>query len=306
MEVFDLKTMQKTDIYENTIVALGTFDGCHYAHQRVLGEAFYMAKAKGVKSLVYTFYQSPKSSLDKSIGNVFTFEEKVKAFQKVGIDYLAVDNFLDVKDMSANDFFEKILMDKLKAVGASCGYNYKFGNKRGGDATLLSTLFWEKVGGRVKVSDKIEINGQTVSSTLLRSLVENGNVEALYDLGTRYSIYSRVEEGKKLGRTIGFPTINQEIPQEKIIPCKGVYITECEIGEDVYPAISNVGVRPSVETNSEINVETHIIGYDGVLYGSYVRVNFYKFLRNEQKFESLEELKNQIFADTEKAKIYFK
>lgn len=306
MEVFDLKTMQKTDIIENTIVALGTFDGCHYAHQKVLSEAFYMAKAKGCKSLVYTFYQSPKSRIDKNVGNVFTFEEKVKAFKKAGLDYLAVDSFLDVKEMSADEFFEKVLINKLKAVGASCGYNYKFGRQRGGDATFLSTLFLEKVGGSVKICDKIEIGGQTVSSTLLRALIEKGNVEELYTLGTRYSVYSKVEEGKKLGRHLGFPTINQKIPQEKIIPRKGVYITECEIGEDVYPAISNVGVRPSVEEDSEINIETHIIGYKGILYGSYVRVNFYKFLREERKFDSLDELKNQISNDTENAKEYFK
>ncbi len=306
MEVFDLKTMQKTHIEENTIVALGTFDGCHYAHQRVLGEAFYMAKAMGVKSLVYTFYQSPKSNFDTAIGNVFTFEEKVKAFQRAGLDYLAVDEFLDVKEMSANDFFDNVLIGKLKAVGASCGYNYKFGKQRGGDSALLSRLFLEKVGGSVKICDKIEIEGQTVSSTLLRNLIQKGEVEALYNLGTRYSIYSRVEEGKRLGRRLGFPTINQKIPEEKIVPCKGVYITECEIGEDVYPAISNVGVRPSVEADSEINVETHIISYDGILYGSYVRVNFYKLLREEQKFDSLEELKKQISVDTEKAKKYFK
>ena len=306
MEIFDLKTMQKIDIEEKTIVALGTFDGCHYAHQRVLGEAFYMAKAKGVKSLVYTFYESPKTSFGTSLGSVFTFEEKIKAFQKTGIDYLAVDSFFDVKEMSANDFFQNVLIDKLNAVGATCGYNYKFGKQRMGDGQLLSTLFSEKVGGSVKICDKIEINNQVVSSTLLRSLVQNGEVEQLYNLGTRYSIYSMVESGKKLGRTIGFPTINQKIPQDKVIPRKGVYITECEIGEDVYPAISNVGVRPSVESSCEINVETHIIGYDGMLYGSYVRVNFYKFLREEQRFNNLDELKVQISCDTEEAKKYFK
>lgn len=306
MEIFDLKTMQKIDIDGKTIVALGTFDGCHYAHQMVLGEAIYMAKAQGVKSLVYTFYESPKSSFDTSFGNVFTFEEKVKAFKKTGVDYLAVDNFLDVKEMSADDFFQNVLINKLNAIGATCGYNYKFGKHRAGDSQLLSSLFLEKVGGSVKICDKIEINNQVVSSTLLRSLIQNGEVEQLYNLGTRYSIYSMVESGKRLGRTLGFPTINQKIPKGKAIPRKGVYITECEIGEDVYPAISNVGVRPSVESGSEINVETHIIGYDGVLYGSYVRVNFYKFLREEQKFSSLDELKAQISCDTEKAKKYFK
>ena len=121
-----------------------------------------------------------------------------------------------------------------------------------------------------------------------------------------YSIYAIVEHGKELGRTIGIPTINQKIPQDKIVPARGVYITECEIGEDVYPSITNVGVRPSVDENGQENIETHIIGVSGNLYGSGVRVNFYKKIRDEKKFESIALLKKEIEKNIQASIEFFK
>ncbi len=306
MEIFDLKTMAKTDITEKTIVALGTFDGCHFAHQRVLSNAFYEAKRLGVKSVVYTFRGIPRSSLGKESRSIFTLDEKIKAFARLGLDYVAVEDFDQIKNMTAREFFEKVLLGGLNSIGASCGYNYKFGKGAEADSSHLTTFFKEFCGGSVQICEKIVIDNYTVSSTLLRSFLENGEAQMLHKLGSSFSVYSKVEEGKKLGRELGFPTINQRLPNEKVVPKKGVYITECEIGEDVYPSITNVGVRPSVENTNEVNMETHIIGYDGVLYHSYVRVNFYEFLREEKKFASLEELKTQIAKDTQAAKEYFK
>lgn len=304
MEIFDLKTMAQTDIDSYTVVALGTFDGCHFAHQRVLCEAFYEAKRRGIKSVAYTFSQIPKS--DRGIKSIYTLDEKIKAFKRAGIDYVAVEDFEKIKDLSAREFFDKILLTGLNAVGASCGYNYKFGKGAEASAKTLTSFFEEIDGGSVRVCEKIAVDGQDVSSTLLRSFLEFGEVERLYSFGSSYSVYAEVLHGKRLGRELGFPTINQKIPDGKIIPKRGVYITECEIGEDVYPSVTNVGVRPSVDDGDEVNMETHIIGYDGILYNSYIRVNFYKLLREEMVFASLEELKEQISTDAEKASAYFK
>lgn len=304
MEIFDLKTMAQADIDSNTIVALGTFDGCHFAHQRVLSEAFYESKRRGIKSAVYTFYQNPKAG--NGVKSIYTLEEKIKAFKRAGIDYVAIEDFRKIKDMSAREFFEKVLVGSLNSVGASCGYNYRFGKGAEADATTLTSFFEQNGRGSVRICEKITVGEKTVSSTHLRALLENGEVEALYSFGSSFSIYERVLHGKRLGRELGFPTINQKIPEDKIVPKKGVYITECEIGEDVYPSITNVGVRPSVNDGDDVNMETHIIGYDGILYHSYIRVNFYKFLREEKSFSTLEELKAQIAEDTEKAKAYFK
>lgn len=301
MQIFDLKTMQQCEISDKTIVALGTFDGCHTGHMSVFRSGFLMAKSKGLKSVVYTFSALPK----KDAKSILTLNEKIKRIKNCGIDYVAIDDFEEVKSLDGIDFLNQVLVGKLKAVGASCGFNYRFGSKALYNCNDLKDFF-EKNGGSVEICPEITYNGTPVSSTHIRSCIENGRVEEILPFSPPYSIYARVLEGKRLGRTIGAPTINQEIPKEKVAPLKGVYITECEIGEDVYPSVTNVGTRPTVEDNGSVNMETHIIGYEGVLYSSFIRVNFYKRIRDEKKFSSLDELKNQISLDAKEAEKYFK
>lgn len=300
MKAFDLKTMQQCTISDKTVVALGTFDGCHLGHASVFRETFLMAKRLGVKSVVYTFDTLTK----RDVKSILTLEEKIKFIRKCQIDYIAIESFDEIKQKSGKDFVSDVLISELNAVGACCGFNYRFGNNASCKTQDLKELF-EKTGGSVVICSEVRHQNEVVSSTLVRSLIENGEVEKILPFSPPYSVYAKVLQGKKLGRTIGIPTINQELPQEKIAPKRGVYITECEIGEDVYPAITNVGTRPTVESNANENIETHIIGFDGILYSSYIRVNFYKRLRDEQKFSSLEELKAQIQRDVLEAKKYF-
>ena len=305
MQVIELKTMAKIELYEKTFVALGTFDGCHMAHKQVLSSAFYGAKKHGVKSLAYIFDTLPKSHFGDEVKSIFTLEERIRAIKQSGIDYLCIDSFGRVKSLTPTEFFEKVLVGELFAVGASCGYNYKFGNGACGTASELKALFLQNGGGSVEICEEITQNGRGVSSTLLREMIKNGEVESLFSLGSCYSIYSRVEYGKQLATKMGLPTINQSIPTGKVVPKTGVYITECEIGEDVYPSITNVGVRPTTDDCGKINVETHIIGYSGYLYGSYIRVNFYKYLRPEKRFSSNEELFMEIERNKQSAVEYF-
>ena len=305
MRVFDLKTMQECEIDSSTIVALGTFDGCHLGHMSVFRSAYLIAKRLKAKTVAYTFDTIPKEATNGSVKSILTLEEKIKFIRKCEIDYIAIDDFLSVKDMDGKSFVNAILKDKLKAIGASCGYNYRFGqNAQYSGEDLLN--FFENSGESVEICQKVSVNNVPVSSTFIRNKIQNGEVEGILPLCPPYSVYSQVIEGKRLGRTIGIPTINQLIPNGKIAPKKGVYITECEIDEDVYPAITNIGIRPTVETDGKENMETHIIGYNGSLYYSYVRVNFYKRLRDERKFSSLDELKKQIESDIQIAKEYFK
>lgn len=301
MKIYDLKTMTECSIEGNTVVALGNFDGCHNGHMSVVMKAFYEAKAKKARSVVYTFEKMPKNT-NKCI---LTLDEKIKFIRKAGIDYIAIDDFFSVKDKSGNEFFEEILIGKLNSVGAVCGFNYRFGKNASCGAQDLAIMY-EKNGGSVAICDKILYEGVPVSSTLIRELIKNGDVEAVSRIAPPYSVKAMVLEGKKLGRTIGAPTINQQIPDEKVVPQRGVYITECEIGEDVYPAVTNVGLRPTVESADSVNMETHIIGYNGILYSSYIRVNFYKKIRDEIKFQSVEALKEQISKDIEEATLYFR
>jgi riboflavin kinase/FMN adenylyltransferase len=302
MTIYDLKTMQICEIYESTIVALGTFDGCHEGHRAVFGQTVRSAIKNKAKSVVFTFTAPPSKDKKKSI---YTLEEKIRFIRKTGIDYLAVENFDAIKDYDGRTFFEKILVDSLKAKGAVCGYNYRFGKMAHCNADSLKDFF-KNVGGSVDICPEITYLGKTVSSSRIRKEIEEGNVEDILAYSDPYTVYAIVEHGKKLGRVMGTPTINQHIPKEKIAPKKGVYITECEIGEDVYPSITNVGNRPTTDgENAPENIETHIIGFDGDLYSSYIKVNFYKYLRGEIKFSSVDELKKQIAMDCTLARDYF-
>ena len=304
MRILDLKTMQECEINESTVVALGTFDGCHLGHMSVFRSACLIAKKLKAKTVAYTFDTIPKSNISNA-KSILTLDEKISLIRKNEIDYIAIDEFASVKNMDGADFVNSVLKNKLNAIGAVCGYNYRFGKNVGYSGEDLPRFF-ENSGECVNICPKISLNDIPVSSTLIREKIQNGDVEDILSLCPPYSVYAQVIEGKKLGRTIGIPTVNQLIPKEKITPKRGVYITECQIGNDMYPSVTNVGTRPTVENDGKENMETYIIGYNGDLYFSYVRVNFYRRLRDEIKFSSLEELKKQINSDIEKAKEYFK
>lgn len=302
MITYDLKTMQICEIKEQSVVALGFFDGCHAGHQAVFASCRALARKMNAKSAVYTFSSLPKSKDAKCI---FTLDERIRAIRKSGIDYLCIEEFEQIMNVDAQSFLNGVLCDKLHAIGACCGFNFKFGKGASADASILKAFF-ENRGGCVNICGKILYDDSALSSSLLRSFIENGELDRLCEVATPYSIYATVEHGKELGRTIGIPTINQRIPSDKITPARGVYITECEIGEDVYPSVTNVGVRPSVDTDGAENMETHIIGFNGNLYGSGVRVNFYKKIRDEKKFSSIEELKAEITSNISLAIEFFK
>ena len=306
MVCYDLKAMQICEIHEPTVVALGAFDGAHIGHLSVFTSCVLLARKMKVKSAVYTFSSIPKDFLSKQKSrSIFTLEEKIRAIRKAGIDYLCIEDFENVAFVSGDEFLDGILVGKLRAVGACCGFNFRFGKGASHNVDSLKAFF-ENRGGCVQICDKILYENNTLSSSLLRDFIENGEVEKIISVSSPYSVYARVEHGKELGRKIGLPTINQFFPEGKVVPLDGVYITECEIGEDVYPSITNVGVRPTVESDGKRNMETHIIGYDGNLYGSFIRVNFYKLLRPEIKFSSLEELKAEIQRNIKSAVEYFK
>lgn len=302
MIIYDLKTMQICDIHENTVVALGTFDGCHAGHQSVFTACRRLASKMGAKSVAYTFSSLPKSKDAKCI---FSLDERIRAIRGSGIDYVCIEDFECIMDMDASRFLSNVLCNKLHAVGACCGFNFKFGKGASHSATELASFF-ENRGGCVHICDKTLYKNDILSSSLLRSFIENGELEKIIEVSSPYTVYAMVEHGKELGRTIGIPTINQAIPIDKIVPARGVYITECEIGEDVYPAITNIGVRPSVELNGRENMETHIIGYNGNLYGSCVRVNFYKRIRDEKRFDSIDALRAEIEKNIQEAISYFR
>ena len=287
---------------EPCVVALGNFDGVHVGHSALLSTAVRIAKEKKVKSAVFTFGDHPEAALGRALTpSITTTEQKLAIFEAAGIDTVYLCDFVKVKELSDKEFVSDILQDKLHAVYAVCGYNFRFGKGGHGDAERLSILM-----GGATVLDPVLVDGEAVSSTQIRRAVENGDLEyAEKMLGRHFFIDLPVIHGKELGRTIGVPTINQNFPKGHVVPAKGVYACKVTIAGKEYAGVANVGLRPTVEDTGAVNCETHIIGLSQELYGENVKVSFYKKLRDEKKFATVDDLKKQIAVDIECTKKYF-
>jgi len=278
-------------------VALGKFDGVHLGHQAIL-EELKKGKDKDTKTVVITFSVSPEAVLsDKKLKYIMTDREKQEYFECRGIDNL-IDIKLDKEflNISAQDFAEKYLSERLGAVKVVCGKNFRFGRKRQGTADFLCDI-GKRLGFETKIIDYVTIAEKEISSTRIRAEILKGNMElANKMLGHKYSVTGIVGHGRELGRTFGFPTINIQPPSDKILPPNGVYVSECIISEEHRRAVTNLGIKPTVG-GRKIGIETNIFDYSGNLYGQEITVQFLKFLRAEKKFESVYELQQQIEKD---------
>lgn len=289
---------------EGAVLALGNFDGVHLGHQRLFGEALEMKKAGvGKYTCAWTFTSLAKP--DGAMECLTDMNTKLSLFAEYGLDFAVFESFEEIRSLSCGDFVSRCLSEKLRAGGVVCGFNFRFGKGGSGDAPLLCSLARD-AGIACRVVDPVTADGQTVSSTLIRSLLQKGDAEgAARLLGHPFSISFPVVHGKALGRTIGIPTINQTFPEGHLIPRTGIYACSCYIGGEIYLCVSNVGVRPTVSENGAVNCETHIINYSGDLYGKEVRVELYERLRDEMKFDSLDALRRQIKIDIAECLDYF-
>ena len=233
-------------------------------------------------------------------------EEKNEIFAENGLDYAIYEDFDTVRDYTPEQFVEIILTQKLDCRLAVFGFNFRFGRNRTGTPEILSQLF-RKSGRTVIVAEAVKTDTGIISSTSIRDAIEKGEIEKANEmLGRTYSINLPVVYGKQLGRTIGIPTINQTIPSDKVKPKNGIYASKCLIDGKAFMGVSNIGFRPTVNNDvCDINCETHIIGYEGCLYEKTVKVSFYKKLRDEQKFDGVEELKKAIEKDILSVREYF-
>ena len=276
-------------------VALGLFDGLHPAHRQVI-----LSATKDITDdtavAVYTF--DPTTVVTKTInGLLCDVAQEEYLLSRMGVDELFRVDFATVQHLSPTDFVHKILKEQLGAVKVSCGYNYRFGYRGQGDTALLTQLCAE-VGITVTVVPEVDLDGIPVSSTAIRRAIADGD-RALTRrlLGRPYRLCTPVIEGQRLGRKLDFPTINQPIPAGFAYPRHGVYASCVEIEGETYPAITNIGVRPTVGADAPL-AETHIFGFSGDLYGKTPAVYPLTFLRPEQQFASVEELREQIARDT--------
>ena len=288
-----------------SVVALGCFDGVHIAHAKVIEEARSKANDLGAQCVVWTFNEPPKNYfLSTPVPLLTDRYQKETAMKESGVDILISLPFdKTICEISAEDFFEEIIIKKLNAKHVICGYDYTFGSKGQGTTALLAELCKARSVG-LTVIPKIEKDGIPVSSSAIRDLLAEGDPEkASCLLGRPYSLSSVVIDGQHLARNLGFPTVNQTPPSGMLIPKYGVYVSEIiiENSDKKLYGITNVGVRPTVGGNTPF-VETHIFDFSGNLYGLRINIGFLKFLREERKFESLEELTTQVNSDITTAK----
>ena len=283
-------------------LALGTFDGFHIGHKKVIENA--VASNKNPKVLL--FNEHPQKVLKKkSPGELITETDKIKLLGEWGVEPIVI-NFSDIMTLAYEEFFYEIIVKKIGASVLSCGFNYHFGAKALGNTENLKTLC-EKENIELLVSAPVEYKGEPVSSTRIRNAIRNGDIEDANNmLGREFSYDFLVVHGDARGRTIESPTINQFFSDDFIVPEYGVYASFSVIDGKKYSSVTNVGVRPTIEGFSKERSETNIIGFDGDLYDKNISVHLLKKIREEMKFGSLDELRNQIAKDREVSKIISK
>ncbi len=284
-----------------TAVALGRFDGVHIAHQKVIAAAE-KCKSQGLVPTVFTFCDSPNKP---TLGLLSTEDEKLALIEKLCIDTVVNCRFSQVCDLSPKEFVTEILSKKLKAKKVFCGYNYRFGKGACADASTLAKLC-EEEGIAVFCVDEIVYDGTSVSSSAIRSLLKNGCVsKANALLGRGYRLEGKVVHGNKVGRTIDTPTINIDVPKEKLLPKFGVYATLVHTEQNTFKSVANIGLKPTVGSDNP-TVEAYLLEGSGDYYDKFVSLELVDFIRGEEKFSSTEELRKQIKSDVEKAKIILK
>ncbi len=308
MKIIDLKEGKEVHNTDAPLcLALGNFDGVHRGHRALIKMAVEEGRKNGLKTGIWTFADHPMNTLCASrVSYLTSNREKNEIFAESGLDYVIYEEFSAVRDMAPQEFAKKILVEGLDCRIAVCGFNFRFGRRGLGDAECLQRLMTD-MGRRAITLPPVTVNGKAVSSTAIRQLIEEGDTEGAAELlGRPYSVTLPVIYGKQLGRTLGLPTINQRLEGDRVTPKKGVYVSVCHIDGKRLPAVSNIGCRPTVNDNgNDVNCETHIIGYEGSLYGQCVKVSFYSKLRDEVRFCGVEELKKAVENDVLAAEKYF-
>lgn len=285
----------------NPVVTIGTFDGVHIGHRKILERIIQIAKNNNAESVVMTFDPHPRHVLQKKsdVSILSTLEEKIELLEEIGIDVLYVQHFnLEFAALSSEAFVEEILVKGLGTKKLVIGYDHHFGKNREGSLADLVRM------GKLFDFDVEEIPAQDiddviVSSTKIRNALLCGDVAGAKEfLSYPYYFKSKVIEGRKLGRAIGFPTANLEIPNnKKLIPVKGVYAVEVKIENTKHIGMLNIGTRPTVDSSKDLKAEVHIFDFNQNIYGKNITICFIKRIRDELKFESPEKLAEQLHID---------
>ncbi|MBE5832687.1 MAG: bifunctional riboflavin kinase/FAD synthetase [Butyrivibrio sp.] len=295
--------LDELNIEDKTALAMGKFDGIHLGHKKLLNMILDQ-RQDGLKATVFTFEPSPEEFfVGHTVRQLFTREEKRRAFEKMGVDILV--EFPLTADTAATppeDFVRTILSEDLNAGYIAAGTDVSFGDKGRGDQYLLRNMSKE-LGFELHLIDKVMLDGQEVSSTRVRNVVADGDMPmAKRLLGDDYSVSGIVEHGAHLGTTIGVPTVNVLPPDNKLLPPFGVYKSTVVIGDRSFAGMTNIGRKPTVSDSGRVGVETYIYDFNEDVYGKLIEVKLLKFMRPEMKFDGVEQLKAQIHTDIEEAR----
>lgn len=294
-----IKSINEINNIKRSVVTIGNFDGIHKGHEVLITKAVEYGKKNNIKSIVFTFENHPANYfVTDSIKNIISNEERINRLNELGVDLVVSIPFDEcMTKISAQEFVEKILVDKLHVEKIIVGYDFTFARNKEGNTNVLRKLS-KQYNYELEVIKPIKINGTRVSSTYIRNLLNEGNVYNIIPyLGHRYELQGTVVHAKKLGRTIGFPTANIEIDKDIIMPKNGIYATKIHIEGKTYFGATNIGYNPTVN-GSKLSIETNILEFSEDIYGKLIKIEFLERIRDEEKFSSLDELKNQLKQDT--------
>lgn len=289
----------KPDLVSASCLALGMFDGVHLGHQKVIMNAVKKAGNQNALSVILTFLNHPQNITAKTPAKLITtLEERLELFEGLGVQVAVVLDFTeDFSKISAIDYIKTVLVDSLNAKNISIGYDHRFGAQKKGDTKLLE-MYGKQYGYKVSVISPVIIDGQIASSSDIRKFIATGDVLwASKLLGRPFSLRGTITKGKQRGRKLGFPTINLPLPENIISPASGVYSGLVEIKGKSHFAVINIGKRPTFGDLEENIAEAHILDFNGDLYNKNIEIAFLRKLRDEKKFSSEDELKNQIQID---------
>lgn len=290
------------------MVTIGTFDGVHMGHKKILEKVIHSAQELHCQSVVLTFFPHPRMVLQESseIKLLNTMDEKISLLEEIGIDNLIIHPFdKEFSRLTAEEFVKEILVDQLNVQKIIIGHDHRFGRNRTADINDLIS-FGLEYGFEVTQISAQEINENAVSSTKTRNAILDGDITLANDyLGYSYFFSGEVVKGKQLGRTIGFPTANIHIKEDyKLVPKNGVYIVKSSFNNQPLQGMMNIGTRPTVNGDSQ-TIEVNFFDFNKDLYNQTMKIEILDFIRDEKKFESLDALKTQIQKDKVQAQEYF-
>lgn len=281
-----------------TYITIGSFDGLHRGHLTLINKAISLSKENNAKSMVYTFKEHPLNIINKSLVPKILMdnETKIEILNKLGLDVLNLCNFDEqIMKMQPEEYILNMIRH-YNLKGIITGFNHRFGYKNQGNVELLRALS-EKYKFELYVVEPVKFMGETISSTTIRKYIAEGNVSKANNFLLRpFSLKGKVKHGRQIGRTMNFPTANLAYNEEFVVPGRGVYYTIAEYKDTKYKGITNVGLNPTVGGN-KLSIETYILNFDENIYGEDLKIDFMAKIRDEVKFNSIDELKNQLKKD---------